>query len=809
MFKNIYYDSWNNKMHLWEIGEDGKTVYNVFKHEIEYYVLDKTGKSPIKDIFGNSVVRKVTDSRKNLKDLKDSGEKLFESDLSEEVKFLHKRYGDQEHIVNIKDYSIFNIDIETEYPESETINLVGLEDFHTGEIFQLGLKPYTGDNKETKYIHCDSESVLLERLCKFLHLKHVNVLIGWNLTKYDIPKIQERIDALNLKCCLSSIGKIIRKYDGEIVIPGIDILDCMDIYKKFTAKSQPSFSLNYIGMLEVNEGKLEYEGTINDFWKADWNRFVDYNFQDLRLVKKIDDKKKFIKLAIDLCTHTRTPFSKISSTIAVIEGYILRHMHKNNIVMSDISHDIKSEQERSIKGGWVETEPGFYLNSLSIDATALYPHIIMMFNISTETKVINPKEEEIPNLIKTQFPGVYYRKNVKGILPIVVKKLYDDRKALKDAGKNAKKEKDLVKAEFYNSQQAIIKILANGVFGSCLEAHFHFYDFDNGSVITAVGREAIVHVKTKFDEYIKKDFKKLADEIYPNNTFNPTKIKKSLSVLCDTDSRFFDLSYLYSSLAPEKSFLEFSLDFQKKVLEPFLKVIMEEFAEKYNTKNLIHFKREKIIAKIYVQQKKKYATLNLANEEEIYETPDFAITGLEIKKSDLCMFSRKNLEQLLHIMFAGKIDELPNRENMLTHIRKAYKEFKSQKISDISAPKGINDYDKYSVEGFTNFNKGTPIYNRASIIYNHVVEDNNLQLTKIVNGTKMKYIYVNPNNKYKTNAIGYIGNWPAAFDKLFQIDYETQFEKQYLAPAQRMFDTLKFGTITLKDSKLLKMIEDD
>ena len=195
-------------------------------------------------------------------------------------------------------------------------------------------------------------------------------------------------------------------------------------------------------MLEVGEGKLEYEGTINDFWKADWNRFVDYNFQDLRLVKKIDDKKKFIKLAIDLCTHTRTPFSKISSTIAVIEGYILRHMHKNNLVMSDISHNIAFEQERSIKGGWVETEPGFYLNALSIDATALYPHIIMMFNISTETKVLNPKPEEIPNLIKTQFPGVYYRKNVKGILPIVVKKLFDDRKQLKDAGKKAKKEKE-------------------------------------------------------------------------------------------------------------------------------------------------------------------------------------------------------------------------------------------------------------------------------------------------------------------------------------------------------------------------------
>jgi DNA polymerase elongation subunit (family B) len=811
MFKSVYYEPWKKKMHLWESGEDGSTDYKVFDHEIEYFIKDPSGKSPITSIEGIPVIRKVTSSKDNLKTLKEAGEILYESDLSEEVKFLHKRYGDQEFKVEMKNYNIFNVDIETEYPETETINLIGIEDINTGEIFQLGLKPYTGDNKDTKYVFCDSEAILLERFCKFLKLKQANVLVGWNNSKFDVPKIQDRIDALKLKCSMSPLGKVVRQYNGEIVIPGIEILDCMEMYKKFTMKSQPSFSLNYIGMLEIKEGKLEYEGTINDFWKADWNRFVDYNYQDLQVVSKIDKKKEFISLAINLCTFTRTPFSKVTGTIAVIEGYILRHQKKNNLVMTDIQHDIAYEETRKIKGGHVESSPGFYINAMSIDATALYPHNMMMFNISPETKILSPKEEDIPNLIKSPVKGVYYKKGTPGILPVIVKKLFDDRKALKKKMFEAKKAKDYVLAEFYNTQQAIIKVLANGVYGCCLETHFHLYDYDNGSVITAVGREAIVHVRECFDKYIKEDFHKVAKDYYPNSTFTKNSIKKeSLSILADTDSRFLDLDILYKTLAPEMKFLDFALDFQKRILEPFLTKIMDEYAERYNTKNMIHFKREKIIAKIYVQAKKKYATLNLANEDEIYDTPDFAVTGIETKKADLCKYSRKNLEELLHLLFSGEIEEYPNKKKMLKHIRDANKEFRKQSINDLAAAKGISDYDKYAegIYGFTNFQKGTPIYNRCAIIYNYVVDDLKLPLQKITNGTKLKYVYVHENNKYKTNAIGFIGNWPKEFDEIFKIDYDMQFEKQYLNISQRMFDAIGFGLITMKDSKLSKLMEE-
>ena len=45
------------------------------------------------------------------------------------------------------------------------------------------------------------------------------------------------------------------------------------------------------------------------------------------------------------------------------------------------------------------------------------------------------------------------------------------------------------------------------------------------------------------------------------------------------------------------------------------------------------------------------------------------------------------MAELVSIMFAGDSETLPNKDNMLNHIRQGYKEFQKQPISDIALPK--------------------------------------------------------------------------------------------------------------------------
>lgn len=813
IFTNIWHEPWKKKMHLWELDDNGKTNHLVFDHEIEYYVEDKTGKSPIKSIDGISVVKKTSANKEAIKILKQSGERIFESDLSEEVKFLHKRYGDNnDDGIKFENIKIFNIDIETEFPDSERINLIGIQNFHTGEIFQFGLYDYKGKIENATYIHCPTEELLLERFCKFIKFMGVSVFIGWNIKEFDIPKIQERIDYLQLKCSMSPIGKVYRDtFNKTIKIAGIDILDSMLFYKKFTQKNEPSFSLDYIGNLVVGEGKVGYEGTLSDFWKTDPDNFVLYNCQDLNLVKKIDNVTKFTELAIMLGITTRTPFEKIESSVATIEGYILRYLHKNNMVMEDVTHNIAYEKTRSVEGGYVMAKPGFYTKAASEDVESMYPHLIMMFNISKETKVLNPSDEDIPNLIKSPVQGVYYKKDFTGILSVISKTLFDSRKNYKKLMFKYKKEKDPIKADYYNMLQKVEKTKIVSIYGCCLEPHFHWYDYDNGAVITAGGRSAIQYMSKKTNEYFRNEFCDVAKNYYPNSKLTSKCIKRDIVVYNDTDSFYLTLDVLFDRLNTNLSYFDFCLDFEKRVLEPFIDKSMNEFADQYNTKNLLRFKREKIITKYYIQAKKKYATLSLANEDEVYSKPEFSITGLETKKSDLCKFSRKHLAELVSIMFAGDSETLPNKDNMLNHIRQGYKEFQKQPISDIALPKSVGTYDKYDTEisvGQIHFEKGTPIYNKASMVYNLIIKDLNLPYTEIKNEGKMKYVFVNPNNKYQTPVVAFVGHWPKEFNDIFKLDYDMIFEKQYLNVAQRIFDTLGFGKIVLKESKLSRLIDD-
>jgi len=272
------------------------------------------------------------------------------------------------------------------------------------------------------------------------------------------------------------------------------------------------------------------------------------------------------------------------------------------------------------------------------------------------------------------------------------------------------------------------------------------------------------------------------------------------------NSNYIWFDHLYQKTNQGESFLDWALRFESIFFNDFLTKCVDIYAANHNTINLLNFKREKIITKMYVQAKKKYITQIVANEKKIYTTPTTKVTGIEINKSDLCAFSRKELKVLADLMFE---EDVPNKDRMTQFVRKAYKEFIKQPIEQISSPKGVNDYDKYSIplELPMNFLPHTPMAHKSGMIYNYIVKTFKLPLQEVSNGTKIKYIYVYEQNKFKTNVIGYIGNFPKELKKYFELDLDTQFEKQFLNVAQRIFDSLGFGTIQMKDSKINKLFE--
>lgn len=889
-YKSIHYNQRSKNFDVWEINDDGESVHKkIGFDEIIYMRLPKGRTSDKHDIFGNPVKEVIVRDKQHVTSLKQMGSVLCESDLDKTVKFLHQNYDTGAALkANMKDFNIAYHDIEIasedEFPHAHLakypINLISVKSSKTGKMYTFGTQDYK-DKKDSPFIQNyyfnSDEGIMLTKFVEWFRKSKFDIITGWNSSRFDIPYIVNRLRNLGLDEVaerLSPLNKIITRGKGKdetFNFPGLIHLDYLDLFKNFTFETQPSYSLQAIGSRYINEGKLELDGSINHIYKTNWEQFTDYNIQDVILVEKIDQKFKFIELAINYAYKALIPIDRVFSSIAVIEGNLLRYMHKQNKVMPDLPHyekdwwyedkmylakDSQGNLEKQnwnptekvgiepfyVKGGIVIAHPGYYENCMSFDITSEYPHMIMQYNISPETKVINPSEEEKKNLIKSEINGVYYKKHEdqEGVLSQFTKTTFDERaffKKLMFICENHSKntpvdeilrlngismdqynsymkvilkdfpDKDWALAEaFYDSSQHIAKILINSVYGVLINKYFHFYDVDNARAITRGGRVLIKYLGYNAEDWLKQSWHK----IYTKHGFAPIKdpkpLKKMISVLFDTDSSYLCLDELKQQYAPDMELLEFSYKMEK-CLEDFFEKILQIKADKKGMPQIIDFKREAIISQKIILAKKKYLIRMKQNEAKVFKDYKFKATGFEIKRSSTPVFSRKYLQDGVDNIFDHHDKDINTQ-----FARDRWDEYADQPIDEIASIGSVQEYDKYAKsneyyikqKGVT-FEKGVPARNKASILYNYVIKTRNFPLMPISNGTKIKYIHVKQNNPWRHDVIAWVGNWPKEFDGLFEIDRKTQFEKTFTRTLERVWEAIGWGDeIVLKKSKFKK-----
>ncbi len=844
MYRNIFHDIMNGKIYLWET-INSKKFKEVINVKYDYYTKDESGKSKIKDIFGIPVIKKSTTQRKNVRTLRESGAYTCETDISEDVKYLHKKYEKVEMRPNMEDFNICNLDIEIaskyEFPKPEQakypINLITFYCSRTNEFYTFGTEDYTG--REVKnYFYVPNEKEMIEKFILVFRKLSFDIITGWYINNFDIPYIIKRCENLGISKNLSPLNKIIKKKENKTpqtahikstakyTIAGISCLDYLDLYKKYTKDKRQSYSLEYISQFEINEGKIEYEGTINTLWETDWNKFVEYNVQDVALVNKLNKKLGYIELLITVSYNAMIPFEKAFSSIQVHMGYMLKTLHKKNLVMPDK----QDHHEEEFPGAFVYANPGYYKNVVSFDVESLYPHMIMQYNISPETLVTDPiKIEKLRRegnlittpvgrkkgfMIETQvgtkrvikkvvFNNTYYDKTKKGIVPQVIEEIFKDRKKFKALKAKATKEGNKDLAKHYDRQQYVRKIMINSLYGVIANKYFHFYNIENAKAITLGGQDLIQFLSESVNDYFKNYFH--TNEKYFKTVDEENKIKKDVVILIDTDSNFLSLEEIKEKVAPNEDYLKWANKFVKEFLDPFFSKILKVYAKRFNVPNIIIFEREKIASKMLILAKKKYGMEVLDKEGEIFNPPKIDITGIEVKRTSTPEFCRNNIESVIH-----KIFETEDKKPVLEFMRGIKKEFKKQPIDKIASPKGISDYDKYAepVEKYINnglyYVKGCPIHVRAGIVYNYLNKKYKLQGLPVSNGTKIKYIYTLNENIINSDIVGFIGKYPKKFEEIFKVDYEKQWEKSFQDVIQRIFDVLKWDKIILKINRLEK-----
>jgi len=400
---------------------NGNRIYKDYPGIFEFYVDDPKGR--FRSIHGTPVTRIQNSSHGEFKKAVriNSHKNKYESDIKPVNKIIETHYKHQ----NPPDLHIAFFDIETDFdkelgyssPEDAICPIISVA-VHLqwlGQTVCLAVPP-EGMKMEDAQVIADrvgdtilfyEESHMLEAFLTLI--EDADVLSGWFSEGYDIPFIVNRImktlgrnearrmclwDQMPRPKTFTRGGRESQTYE----LTGRVHLDYLELYKKFTYEERHSYKLDAIGEIEVGEKKVSYDGTLDELYNQDFEKFIRYNIQDTELLDKIDKKLQFISLASSIAHGNCVLMPAALGAVAVTEQAIVVEAHERDMKVPDRVR--VGEDELAAAGGWVQhPKKGLHKWIGSSDLASLYPSVIRALNMSPETIIGQVRLKQTDNEI--------------------------------------------------------------------------------------------------------------------------------------------------------------------------------------------------------------------------------------------------------------------------------------------------------------------------------------------------------------------------------------------------------------------------
>ena len=749
-----------------------------------------------------------------------------------EFSFIAEHFPEEHINYDISQIKIAYIDIEVGsengFPSVENASeVVTAITFKIGNnCYVFGCGDYQNKRENIFYLKCSSERALLEKFFKMWDKESPDIVTGWNIDTFDIPYLVNRakrlFDEKKNPYRLLSPWRKLREYmmfglGGRELqtyeIYGVETLDYLALFKKFTYTNQESYRLDHIANVELGEQKLDYseQGTLHLLYKNDYQKFINYNIKDVELVEQLENKMKLLEMVISLAYLCKVNYGNTFGQVRMWDTLIYNHLLRKNTVIPPKTTSHKSTQ---FEGAYVK-EPilGAHNWVVNFDLNSLYPHLIMQYNLSPETLITDELPSELQE-IKDARPGVeglvdqsqslnlkkykvtytpnneFYRIDKQGFLPEMMQQIYDDRVKYKgmmiDTKKKLQKEKDTQKRfelrnliSKYNNIQMNLKITLNSAFGAMGNQHFRFFDQRIAEAITTSGQLSIKWIEKEINRYLNEILK--TDEDYV--------------VAVDTDSVYITMDKLVQSVYGDKELDKNKvIDFLDTVCsEQMEKIIdksyqrLKDYMNAYDQKMVM--KRENLADKALWTSKKRYI-MNVYDSEGVrYEEPQLKIMGIEAIRSSTPAACKQKMKDIFKIIMNG------TENDAIDYIDKFREEFSTLDAEDIFFPRSIRGISKYHDAAHL-YKKGTPIHVKGALIYNKLLKEKELlhSYPTIKDGEKIKFAYLKKPNPVGDTVIAILNNLPEEFDLKDYIDYDLQFNKAFIEPMASVMNSVGWKT---------------
>jgi DNA polymerase elongation subunit (family B) len=567
-----------NEVVVWE-RNNGVREVKTYPAPLYFYTEAENGNYT--SIFGKKLMRHDFDTYAQFSETKRKLTRttLYESDIMPDIKVLSEHY----YNVTPPTPNITLLDIEVDYNPKigfssaknpyAPINAIALHHIHTNRSIVVAIPPPGWDpttfdtalEELSEIVIVPNERELINILLE--EIEDSDILSGWNSDFFDIPYIAKRIEKTLGKSALRRLsfdGANLPRYrEVEVFkqqaitcdLSGRVHLDYMNLFRKYEVAERPSYKLESIAEeILPHLPKLEYEGSLAELYKNDFNHFIRYNIRDTEILKGFEQKLGYIALANVMCHTSTSQFKDVFGTLKLSDFAVVNYCHYELDVKVP---DWTEKPDGRIQGAYVLLpQIGMHEWIGSIDINSLYPSSIRSINISPETLIgqftgnISDWEEIVANSDNTitleydngelqegtasewrQYLkqkkwvvsgfGTVFDQNKPGIVPTILAKWYKQRKEyqkLKNeyyekaqlASDETEKEELMEQSAYYDRLQYVFKIKLNSFYGALTNYYFRFFDLRMGESTTGTGRAILRH-------QVRKTAEILDDEEYDTN----------------------------------------------------------------------------------------------------------------------------------------------------------------------------------------------------------------------------------------------------------------------------------------------------
>ncbi|KDE06028.1 DNA polymerase delta catalytic subunit, variant [Microbotryum lychnidis-dioicae p1A1 Lamole] len=466
--------------------------------------------------------------------MKRLSEKVSNCQLELEIKhddlISHAPEGGWSHIAPLR---VLSFDIECAgrkgiFPEAEIDPVIQIANMVTrqGETKPFIRNVFTLNTCShivgTDVIEFEKEADLLTRWREFVDEVDPDLIIGYNISQFDLPYLMDRAKVLkatkfpylgrlkNVKSDVKDTHFSSKAYGNrdnkETTIDGrlqLDILQVMQRDYKLR-----SYTLNSVCAHFLGEQKEDvHHSIITDLQNGNAEsrrRLAVYCLKDAYLPQRIMDKLMCFINYIEMARVTGIPFNYLLSRgqqIKVISQLFRKAQDTNYLVPAFRSEGSDEQYEGATV---IEPEKGYYdVPIATLDFASLYPSIMQAHNLCYTT-LLDAKIAEALNLkegvdyVRTPNNDLFVKSEKRrGLLPIILEDLLSARKR---ARAELKKETDPFKRAVLDGRQLALKVSANSVYGFTGATVGKLPCLQISMSVTAYGRQMIERTKQEVQD---------------------------------------------------------------------------------------------------------------------------------------------------------------------------------------------------------------------------------------------------------------------------------------------------------------------